>query len=234
MPKLRMTILAVLLVSALVGCTAAPSVTPQTVTPVPTSMPSNTPTPTTLPIPTSTPVPQPSPTPFPTPTPSPTPIPSPTLTPINDFCIQYGSYVLEIPGPVRVSELKLAFGTPTSDIARAMYSDGMGGFISRKIQFDGVSVVIHQSPDEADIDLWSLDEVNETRSDLSTPRGLKVGLSVEEVVQLLGTDGYRNYYDTETGLNLIGIEKNDNGGRWISLDFASGLVSSIDIQFIFD
>ena len=160
----------------------------------------------------------------------------PDPKPVPDFGITKGDFSMYLDGTVSATELISAFGSPSSDNTEDRNAEGFGNIRLRTIQFSYLSVLLYQQQSTTTPDSWSLWTATATAADIATPRGLKVGLDVKEVVDLLGTGDFGYYIDTYPDITQMYIVKKDAAPEVeyesMTLGFKDGKISAIEMDFL--
>lgn len=131
--------------------------------------------------------------------------------------------------PASYAQLVATLGAPTRES-----TDELPGHTERTMEYPGLTIVLDQAEGTADTDHWH-GSVTIAQASYATPRGLRLGLTFQEVAALFATGGYaigRSEW-LETGERFTTIENTTNpawGVGYFEVRFGSnGRVSEIRI-----
>ncbi len=120
---------------------------------------------------------------------SPAVTPQPDTAPVADCEFTVDGFALRSQQDVRFTELTAALGAPSDDVT--IDTEWIYFHVNeRTLTYPGLTIVLQQDHAAKDKDVWNLFSILVTRSDLATPRGLKVGMTEREILQLFDTGDF--------------------------------------------
>jgi hypothetical protein len=145
---------------------------------------------------------------------------------------------------ISADALLATFGTPTSDTTEEGDWEDTGPKRIREIAFEELSLTIVQAPDTSKPDLWGAWEFVVSDPGFTGPRGLKVGMTLPELVAYLGTGGFHYTLDSFSAPGLMVLaarspyeesvdpEVFGPGDHDFEIQFVDGRVATIRIALI--
>ena len=172
------------------------------------------------------------------------PVPAPMLA-MHEYVFVKDELQVALGIPISSDALLAAFGAPTSDTTEEGDWEGIGPKRIREIAFEELSMTIVQEPGTDKPDLWGAWEFVVSDPGFTGPRGLKVGMTLPELVSYLGTGGFHYTLDSLTTPGLMVLAARDpyvqsidpevfepSGDHDFEIRFVDGRVSSILIALI--
>jgi hypothetical protein len=152
--------------------------------------------------------------------------PTPDASPVADSRFVHGTLSFDLGDELQASNLTSALGTPTSDetVVRDVLDEG--SFRFRTLTFARKSFTLAQRSDAADKATWTLDGYSITDPAFATARGLKLGLSAEDVVRLFSGKVFGiSIEGTKAGLTRVSVLKD---GKYIGVEFTADRATRLD------
>jgi len=160
----------------------------------------------------------------------------PDSAPVVDSRIDAGGVAVLFGTEVTMPAFQTSLGTTTSDkTVEAMLGavDPKEGY-ERTLVYPGLTVALQQAKDAADKSVWKVTELTVDSSSFSTPRGLRTGLTVKEVVTLFSTGEYL-LEEQGSAKEVVSIRLTRTAQGSMLVKFQNGVATSFTIgTYVYD